>query len=247
MLLHIGESTPFSYFFFDLEYAGSYPINFPAWYVSSLLLCSIIIHYLYFNHKKCFVSVIAPVMIILIYGRIYRSFTSLNVGGDVGTFFNEYYLRGFAGMSVGVICFYILDKIKDYKFSISFWILMRIVEIVSMILFTWIGLMHGEQKTDMVLLVILFIGAFCSFIHPAYARKSTMSEIIKKASSYTYACYLNHIFVGLVIGTLSESMPIIDNLVCYYAFIIFLSVFTHNVLQVWGKQCRKLKKLFVIN
>ncbi len=188
----------------------------------------------------------APVMIVLIYGHIYRTFPSLNVGGDVGIFLNEYYLRGFAGMSVGVICYYILDNIKNIKFSKSFWILMRIVEMVSMILFTWIGLMYGEQKTDMVLLVILFVGTFCSFVHPVYDKKSIISEMLKKASSYTYACYLNHIFVGIVIVAFSESIPIINNLVCYYVFIVFLSVITQNTLVVLGKQCRKLKKVFIL-
>lgn len=247
MMIHIGESTPYSYFFFDLEYAGRYHLNFPAWYVTCLLVCSMIIHYLYFNHKKFFVSAFAPVLIILIYGHIYRISPSLNVGGDVGPFLNEYYLRGFAGMSVGVICFYILNSIKDYKFSESFYILIRIVEIIAMSSFAWIALIYGNQKTDMLLLGVLFIGAFCSFVHPQNNRKSIAHEIIKRANSYTYACYLNHIFVVLMMGAFFENCLYTDNLVCYYVIIVLLSVITQNILFILCKQFEKLKNAFILD
>lgn len=196
MLIHIGESTPFSYFFFDLEYAGIYPLNFPVWYITCLLLCSMVIHYLFFNHQKCFVSVIAPVLTILFYGHIYRTASSLNVGGDIGLFLNEYFLRAFAGMSVGVFLFYIIEKLKAYCFTKNFFVLVRIVEIVSMTSFTLLALKYGEQKTDIILLGILYIGTFCSFIHPEYNSSAykVAHNIVKKCCQYTYAIYLNHIF-----------------------------------------------------
>lgn len=139
MLIHIGESTPFSYFFFNFDFAGKYPLNYPTWYVTCLLICSMVIHYLYFNNRRLYVSVIAPVAIILIYGYIYRSASSLNTGREVGVFLNEYLLRAFAGLSVGVLGGYILNRIQEVKFSRFFFAVVRIIEMTMMSLFIWGG------------------------------------------------------------------------------------------------------------
>lgn len=101
LLKHIGEALPFTYFMFDSEYAGDYPFNFQVWYLSVLLLSSLIIYYFVQRHKELFCSVIAPCVVVLGYSYLYKNCVSLNTGNKVGLFLNEYYIRGFTDMTLG--------------------------------------------------------------------------------------------------------------------------------------------------
>lgn len=92
--LHFFEYVPFVYYWGNLLLTGEYALNYAAWYMSILLLLSVIGYYLYLNHKAVLVNVISPLVIVFGYMHLSNHCESFNTGETVGLFLNEAYVRG---------------------------------------------------------------------------------------------------------------------------------------------------------
>ena len=71
---HLSEVVPFGYFMFDPEFAGGYAYNFPVWYLSVLLVCSLIIYFLLDKCEAALKYVITPVGVLLLSVGVLCSF-----------------------------------------------------------------------------------------------------------------------------------------------------------------------------
>lgn len=243
LLKHLGEALPFTYFIFDSGYAGNYPFNFSVWYLSVLLLSSLVIYYFVQRHKELFCVVIAPCIIIFGYSYLYKNCISLNTGSSIGFFFNEYYLRGFTDMSLGVMLYCIIKRLNRYVPTRLFYIIAHILEFICLggvIIFTY----NHSDKSDIWMVFIIASGVVCSFLYP----KETIinSKYMGKLNELMYPVYLNHIMVINVLEYVGVNGASVKNALIYILVLFVYSCLTNYIV----KKCihiMELSKKFLLN
>lgn len=244
LLTYAGEALPFTYFLFDSEYAGGgYPYNFPVWYLSVLLLVSWILYYLVKHHKSFSINVIVPCAVFLGGGYLYRQGAGLNTGNNVGLFLNDYYIRGFMDMCIGVLLYYIVMGLKEYLFRKSFFVCARVAEIVCFGSVIVISYHHGG-KNDMWYILIMSIGILCSFL---YADKTFINtKVMRRLNDLMYPVYLNHIFVIILLWRFNIRGASLKNVVIYIILLTAYSCFTGWFVKKICNLAGKIKVLFIL-
>ncbi len=241
-LKHLNEVVPFGYFMFDPEFAGGYAYNFPVWYLTVLLVCSLIIYFLLDKCEAALKYVIAPVAVVLIYGYLYLNCPSFNTGNGIGLFLNDYYVRGFAGMCIGVIIYFIVREIQKYEFRKSMFWLFRIVEFFCMGGVIVMSYAHGG-KNDCWWVVLMGVGVLCSFLysseHKISARINT-AVFVKWLSELMYPVFLNHILVIQVLEWCGVKGITGINLIMYIILLLGYSVITKLCVDKSVKLVKKI-------
>jgi len=241
---HTSEALPFTYFWQDYNFTGEYQYNFQVWYLSVLLLMGIFIYYMLEKHEYLFCSVIAPMSIILIYGYIYKNCKSFNTGNMVGNFLNEYYLRGYADMCVGIVVYQLVKYLTKYSFKVCFFIITKIIELLCFTIFAVGTYYWGNSKNDVWWILILIIGITSSFIQ---SNTNILSlELFKKISNLTYAMYLNHIFINMILNEFGIKNYSIFNMLMYLLILLMYSVITNYVVIKITDKINDLKYKLIV-
>lgn len=245
--LHLGEALPFTYFFSDYEYTGVQFLNYSIWYISVLLLVSLVFYFILSKYKEFFLSLLAPVLVLLIYRYFYHHCMSLNTGNDVGIFLNEFYLRGFAGMACGCIIYCIVQKLSEITFNKKFYVVARCVELISFGGGIYLSHYYSNSKNDVYLVMLLCVGVICSFL---YTKKTVLSgRGMKYLNGLMYPVYLNHLFVIYIL----DGVEIIKNnnyirIVALLILVGLYSIFTQWIVNKGIKILKKIKgRLIVAN
>lgn len=205
--LHFFEYLPFVYYWGNYSLTGEYALNYATWYMAILLLLSVVGYYLYLNHKTMLVYVISPLVIILGYMHLSNYCESFNTGEKVGNFLNESYVRGGASFASGIIAYQVVSSIKRYKYKRLFYILVRLIELVSFISAIYLMVRHGNSRMDMIIFGFIYIGIIASFIYPG---NDNAPKLLKYLNNLTFAVYLNHLFVFWLFRTLGITDKIIS-------------------------------------
>lgn len=130
---------------------------FQAWYLSALIIAGYFISYFYLKKRDTFIYLVAPISIILIYGRLattigtvdrHRSFAYPGIA--------EGLLRAFAGISLGIIAYHFYEYLSDKVLSRFFARLLCIIEIAGLLALLITVYRGGHTKKDF--LIILFFG-----------------------------------------------------------------------------------------
>lgn len=241
-LRHLCELVPFAYFIQDNAYMGEYCYNFPVWYLSVLLLVSLIIYYGIHNNKKLFTQLISPLVIVLLYGYLYREYPSFNVGDTVGLL-NIYYLRGFVDMCVGVLLFYLVNYCTKYMFTRFFLLLCNIMEIICLggvIIITY----NHAGKNDLWCVLLISCGVFFSFFHSKVSMFN--SVIFKKLNGLMYPVYLNHILVISVLNFWGIKGGFSINVVIYLFALLMFAYFMQHCEKGINYICRYIVQNYFI-
>lgn len=94
--------------FMNLAMAG-YPVYQAinsAWYISAMLLSMLLLYPMLLLWKKRFSLIIAPIIVVGMYGFLFRKYGNLAVINQLaGDFIYAGLLRGLAGISLGCICY----------------------------------------------------------------------------------------------------------------------------------------------
>lgn len=246
LILHLGEALPFTYFFSNYESTGVSFINFPVWYISVLLLVSMLFYYLLSRHRDFFCNLFLPVVIILIYRYFYHYCDSINVAEYEGILMNGFYLRGLGAMACGCLIYCLVRKLSSYTYSKSFFVCMRVLEAVFMGGMIGLSYYYGDSRNDIFLVLLLCLGTICSFIYPS---KTVLScGIMKKASSYMLPVYLNHLLVLSVLNTYIDDLPQ-SRVLRYLIFLVIVipySMFTKWLVERCVKGVAGLIKGFMV-
>lgn len=121
-------------------------------YISVLILCTIIIHFLLKNHKEFFVCLFAPLVIVVSYGKIININGNLSGWVTYDGFLPIGIYRGMADMCVGAL-FALLIKDRLEKSDIH---LRRIILVICLIFVAALYLSNSLAHSDLVIYVIVF-------------------------------------------------------------------------------------------
>lgn len=135
-------------------------INPTLWFISVLLIASLIISVFLFNYKKNFLRIIAPVIIIISCSLIYRRYGNMNATVEIDSIYLNYPLfRGLMDMSLGVYSAVLSQRIKEKSHR---YLLYKIIGSILFVGVIILSMVKGFSNYDFLFVVLIFFGtAFC--------------------------------------------------------------------------------------
>lgn len=176
-------------------FGGSESLNPVVWYINALLAGGCVIIYLLIYHKRCYLNIIAPFSVLLIYGWCVK------YSGCVEGFAawnSEYWgisnylflLRGFAGLSLGVLVAEGGNKRLAAARS-NRNVLYKCLEILGYILVAVMSFWYGRARTDIIYVFLLAICVCMSFTNKVSEQvvNNPVIQFLNKLSVYIYLCH----------------------------------------------------------
>lgn len=204
---------------FDVNFGVSQLWNGPLWYISALIIASLILYYVVSKSEDFFTGFFAPVFIILTYasaGLTYAGFdrTMVNAIG-----FPNGLARVMAGMCLGMLMYYVVEYFRKKKFSEVMTMAFSLLHI-GIAIFLLYTIYAGITWSEFTNGIILFV--FCvvlltnkDYISVLY-NKSSVCNFLGRLSLYYYAIQI--VFVFLLAYLFPE--------MSYHASIVFNILFT---------------------
>ena len=232
LVYHLNQIVPMLYLILPGAEGETNYLNFSTWYISVLLICGILVHYLYTKHRELTVSVIAP--LVVLFGYAYMGKMSFNTGDQVGLFLNSYYVRGFAGMYMGVLIYEAVMQLRKIPFSRLAYILFHVIEYISFGLLLWIIRYCGNNANDIYFVGLISLGILMSFMYEA--KIDLIMKKMKWLNDLMYPVYLNHLFVLAWLTSRSWFGNILNvwhkgAIIVMYIVLLIWSMLTNNLLR----------------
>lgn len=203
-----------------LGHGADYYFNSVTWYISVLLILGYVIWFFLETNKSLFIKIIAPLSVLLFYSYLYRTYGHLNEHYEtVGFVLNSALLRGGAGLSTGVLIYYLSkrDTIKSrwfFGFVSDFCFLTVIV----------LATLCSRSSWDYLFAALLAVGVFFSFAsgNQIPFKKVYDNKIVIFLSNISLSIYLNHKVFRSVFKLLFPK----DSISVYIVYILFIIVYS---------------------
>lgn len=221
--------------------------NYPTWYISAMLIAGYFIYACLEQFGDKFVKAVMPILVIIIYVDFSRNSGCLDVWGGARFGVSDAVARGFAGMSIGGMCYFVVNKLIIYfsenKNTDWLKIPLSILEIFcfGMALF----LMHGMGGTqaDFYVIPLLAAGITLSFSQitslSAATNKTNVNRLCVFLGKLSYPMFLNQILLIYIVSRL-EKLGYVQAVGIYIAaLIVFSFVFMKAIDFVCDKVLRR--------
>lgn len=170
--------------------ASMYNLGGAPAYISALLICSLILHYFMIHYRNEMLHVWLPIGIVVIFGRIMNVYGNLSQWMTFDGICNLGLLRGFADMSVGIMCaFVIVPYLKGRK---MLWGGVKSLILLTLILGMLTIFRNKMSYNDMVYICLLF-GFLISGLYVLPAHTSDrISKWMIYLGKLSYPIFLFH-------------------------------------------------------
>lgn len=172
--------------------------NGPLWYISAILIVSVVIYYVLVKNEDFFIAFFCPIVIIGSYG-----YARLNQGADflrtttgwLGIPNNL--LRVAAGMCIGCLMYFVVDYFKKKTFSKAMTATFTILNALLIVFFVytiWNGIAWSEFANNAFIIpftIILLVQK--DLLSKLFDNK--LSAYLGKLSLYFYCCHIVFVFL----------------------------------------------------
>lgn len=229
-------------------YKGGF--NTPIWYISVLIFGGYIIYGLLKKDKDLFLRILGPIFVIFTFNLIISNSDTIENWNIIYGLYIPL-LRGMADITIGCL---LAEFIERYSNKIENLIdkrklLFYIIEVLTFILLIYIIIYKTEYDLySLILFSILILFANCKI---SICSKLFDKEVFKKNGDLTYAMYLNHLSICMVMSVMYDILlsKIFNNkgviIVLYILIVIIYSYFTDKfvkyLIQKKGKNNKNKK------
>lgn len=219
--------------FLMLQNNGIYTggINYPLWQISTLISAGYFIYELLTRDEKLTTKIICPLAILLAY--TYLKGSNVEYFSIYGIIYIPL-LRAFALMSLGVITYNIV-KSEEYHYILEkhplFLNIISIISLISLIIY---------QRYNFIHFILSIIIIMTLYYKDSWLNKILNKEIFKGFGDLSYAIYLNHAVIILVVNYANRIIQ--NNLNIYLSqsivtliYLIVLLIYSKITLKIVSK------------
>ena len=103
--------------FFGLGSVGFQAVNYATWYISSMLLCMVILYPLIRKWPDVMLNIVIPMTMLFAFGYLFRNYPHPRTPGLwIGAIFKGN-IRGWANLCAGILSYYICKSIKKVRYN----------------------------------------------------------------------------------------------------------------------------------
>lgn len=209
-------------------------LNAALWYISALLLVSVVIFFLAHKVGRAFTQIVAPGLVLLIYSYFYQTRGTLaGVGWNNLLIVRDGFWRGLAGISLGCIVYGIYTHVSPNGQKLK--TLRTIYEIGTLCLLSIMFFREGCTVKDFTLvgmMALLLLSIMCG---GSYFTK--LLEKVKIDGGYAYGMYCNHWVLNYFIHDFFPERPFYPMLCVYLTATVIMSVLTTKLVNWILLQC----------
>ncbi|WP_099467051.1 acyltransferase family protein [Konateibacter massiliensis] len=216
--------------------------NYPAWYISAMLLAGYFIYTLLELWEKKFVKFVMPLSVLLIYCFFSKNAESIDVWGGAKIFdISDALMRAFAGMCLGGISYYASIAIGKKELKGKTRLLLTGSEIAVFILAMILMAGVGHTQTDFYVIALLASAVILAFSGQTHTEKLFSNAAVNFLGKISYPMFLNQIFVISLFGTFWEGLGYKEAVLLFMAVLTVISLAEMLVLYglrrvIWKKK-----------
>ncbi len=213
------------------------------WYLTGLYTSLFILYPLVKKHKENFILLYSPLIVLFILGYIYHTYNSLDQSYLLWNgFLKTGMLRAFAELNIGMIIYYIHDRLKNKNYSIlKKSIFTFIGEAFLIIPLIVISLFWKNGEYDFILLLMIAISILIITSGKTYDYNILSNKISYFLENISIPIFLNHQLFYLIVKEVSffsNYEPLIKTVIYVSATIVF-SIIEFIIIDKY----KKIKKL----
>lgn len=230
-----------------------YPVNSPTWYLSSMLLSMFIIYPLMRKFKMNYIYFIAPMLILLCLGLMSNELQGFNHVATWVSFTSHGNIRAFTELNIGILIYFISNKLKQINFTKLSKFILTIVEISCLALpFFITTFIDKSYRYDYVMLLMISIGICIAISNITIEKDILNNKLVYYFEKLSLPLYLFHFFVLKVLQKcfiiFSLSFSYSTKLALYLGATLIISMIILKIVESLRDKnfyINKLKRLFI--
>ena len=229
-----------------------FSINTPVWYLSSMILSMFIIYPLMRKFKMNYVYIVAPLVVYLGIGYLNHLFVGLNHTVSWTGFTLHNNIRAFSELNLGIIIYFLIDKIKNIKFtSLGIFILTFIEMFCLSCPFIISTIINNSPRYDFIMLFIMAIGILIAMGNITLEKRFLNNKFIYFLEKLSLVIFIFHGFCLkiTVLYTKNIGLNYYEKLIIYLGLTLLVSIIIYILVEFLKKRgffIEKIKRLFVI-
>ena len=214
-------------------------VNGPVWYLSSMLLCMLILYPIIKKFKTDFLKLVAPVILLVGFGLFSHKFSNLRTPDYWAGFTYKGNIRAFLELLLGGELYLISEKIKTINFTKFGKKLITLIEIECFILpFTVSQFISGATSYDFIMLVVISIGIVLAFSEKTLEYNLFCNKFFYWLEKLSLTLYIFHFSVRLFFRHFYffKDMPYLKRLAYYLPTTLIVSIIIMYVMDFLKKK-----------
>ena len=227
-------------------------LNSSTWYLSSMLLCMIVLFPLIRRYKQTAIKIIIPVSALLILGWMCKEYGHpRNPTSWIGFTFKGN-LRAFAEIGLGTTCYQIAKKISELNFNRFARIMLTVIKwflYAAIILYMYLPV---STKNDFFFIAVLMIAISLTFSKQCIDCNWYNKKPVYFLGKYSLYLFLGHKYWSFMLTPLlPEGFSVNKKTLIYMAVSIVNSAFIMLLCELWSHYKKPIisafKKCIFIN
>lgn len=198
--------------------------NYPAWYISAMLIAGYFIYVWLELDEKKFVKFFMPIGVLFIYCFFSKNSQTIDVWGGAKILdVSDAVMRAFAGMSLGGICYITSNKLKEKQLSSKIRILLSIGEVAAFLLALFLMNHEAHTQTDFYIILLLSVGVALSFTEKSYIIKWLSNPFFIWLGRLSYPMFLNQIIIINLMNICFNDISYRNGTIIFLLFLFLIS------------------------
>lgn len=223
--------------------------NGVTWYISAMIFVMIILYPLILKYRDTFYYIFAPVIFCFLLGFLFQTFGKLTKPAVYSSIAFRGFIRGFAEIAGGCICYKVSCKLKTYNYTKGMKILFGVIEWGLYFASIVYMFFHAASKYDFIIVLFLAVSITITLSQSSYDDKVFNRPIFFWLGKYSFSLYLGHAFWRKLINLLFPAWGYYKKLGIYMliSFItaLFIMYVSKWLRKMWAALSPTVKKYII--
>lgn len=198
---------------------GGMNINLVVWYISSMLICMMILYPLLRKYYSFTIYIFIPLSALLILGYLSKNYGTPRGPTKWLGFIYKGTIRGFAEIGIGVLLYHLVQKIRSYSFNKYGRIMISCIEWCSYGIVIYFMYLQGANKYDYFFIALLALAISLSFSEKGIDSRLFCNKWVYMLGRFSVPLYFSHIFYAQCLN-----MFLSENYSAKSRFAIYLTI-----------------------
>lgn len=213
-------------------------LNYPTWYLSSLLIGGCIIYGLICINRKLYLTIIAPLSVLVTYSFFSANAGHMDVWGSTQLFhLSDALTRGFAAMSLGCLSYCLSSYLGQYEEQVSnnkvLKVLLTFIELFCLCFVLFDSAFVADSQMDFYFILLLFTGMTLSFSELTFTGQIfSRVPLLGLLGKISYQMYVYQLFIICIFCLYLPSLGYRTGILCFLLCLIAFSLLVYQVKRL---------------
>lgn len=217
-------------------------LNYPTWYLSSLLIGGFFIYALIRWNRKLYLTIIAPFAVLATYSFFSANTGHLDVwGGNQFLNLSDGLTRGFAAMSLGSLAYSLSSYLRSQAYQLSR-LLRLFLSFLELMLFICVfagSAFFTDTQYDFYFVLLLFVAVTLAFSGLTYTDRFFSFRFFTYLGKISYPMYVYQLFIICIFCLFCPNLSYSAGILIFLAALIVFSIVVDLLFHLLFKRKTK--------